>query len=584
MVVSSSDPYWGKYEGLVYHKLHDHKWTGLATRPYDYEDQWGTTRIVKPPSFAATLNFVACAAQAARLWEPYDSAYADKLLTAAKKSYQAYKDNFYEYKDSEATNEKSLYAPMDQAIGGGAYGDTNVKDDAYWAACELYLSTGDSTYYNDVKSYSDAFKVLTMIEGGENNGSFSSFNWGNTASCGSLSLLLNQDKLQPSEISTLTSSLQAAADAYVAKEEEQGYGIPYATAIFTDGVNIGYDENGKLIELDGYEWGSNSFVINNAIVMAYAYDATDDVKYLNGVSTAMDYLLGRNPISFSYVTGYGSYALQRPHHRYWSNELDPTFPEAPDGILSGGPGSGMQDPYIGGLGFKRGTLAPQRCYVDSIEAWSVNEVTINWNAPLVWVTSFLQDEANVSTEDKLVVKPSSISVAVGETEKLAPTINDSAVDATFSSSDDSIAKVAADGTVTGVAAGSATITVSAGGQTVTVKVTVTSSSNPTDPTNTTDPTKATDPTNSTGVNPSADTDPTSIANAHWGDTNVDGDVSVSDVVKLNTYLLNPTANPLSDQGFINANCMFDNAVDSNDSSLIMNYVAMVITYDKLGPQ
>ena len=61
--------------------------------------------------------------------------------------------------------------------------------------------------------------------------------------------------------------------------------------------------------------------------------------------------------------------------------------------MSGGPGSGMQDPYIGGLGYERGTLAPQRCYVDSIEAWSVNEVTINWNAPFAWVVSFLQDEA-----------------------------------------------------------------------------------------------------------------------------------------------------------------------------------------------
>ena len=91
MVVSSSDPYWGKYEGLVYHKLHDHKWTGLAVRPNDYESTWGTTRIVKPPSFAATLNFVACAAQAARLWEDIDPAYAKTCLDAAKKSYEAYK-------------------------------------------------------------------------------------------------------------------------------------------------------------------------------------------------------------------------------------------------------------------------------------------------------------------------------------------------------------------------------------------------------------------------------------------------------------------------------------------------------------
>ena len=47
--------------------------------------------------------------------------------------------------------------------------------------------------------------------------------------------------------------------------------------------------------------GSNSFVVNNAMVMAYAYDITDDVKYMNGVTTAMDYLFGCNPLSVSYA-------------------------------------------------------------------------------------------------------------------------------------------------------------------------------------------------------------------------------------------------------------------------------------------
>jgi endoglucanase len=29
----------------------------------------------------------------------------------------------------------------------------------------------------------------------------------------------------------------------------------------------------------------------------------------------MDYLLGRNPLAFSYVAGYGTHALRNPHHR-----------------------------------------------------------------------------------------------------------------------------------------------------------------------------------------------------------------------------------------------------------------------------
>jgi endoglucanase len=39
--------------------------------------------------------------------------------------------------------------------------------------------------------------------------------------------------------------------------------------------------------------------------------------------------------------------------------------------------------------------APQKCFIDNGEAWSANEVTINWNAPLAWVAAYL-DEAGKS--------------------------------------------------------------------------------------------------------------------------------------------------------------------------------------------
>lgn len=320
--------------------------------------------------------------------------------------------------------------------------------------------------------------------------------------------------------------------------------------------------------------GFDSFAVNNAIVMAYAYDITGDKKHIDGVSTAMDYVLGRNPLSVSYVTGYGSYHISRPHHRYWSNELDSTLPVAPDGVMSGGPGAGLQDPYIQALGFKRGTLASERCYVDSIEAWSVNEVTINWNAPFAWVVSFLQDEApNVSDsdEDKLVVTPSKVEIEVGETETLKPTVNGSAVDATFESSDDSVVTVDANGTITGVGEGTATITVTFGDKTATVNVTVTE-------VGTTD-----DTTESTGVTvPSFTGD---LDEVKYGDVNVDGFVDSSDIVTLNKYLLNNIAYPLkSDVAMENANCVYDTTIDTKDSVAIINCVLQIIEESDLGPQ
>jgi endoglucanase len=419
MIVDSKDPYWGKYAGMVYHKLHDHKWTGLATKAWDYEEEWGTTRIVKPPTYAATLNMAACAAQAARLWADYDADFAAECIEKAETAYSVAKKNYKAYADDTSN---PLYAPMDQAIGGGAYGDNYVEDDFYWAACELYLTTGDSSYYDDLSTYQNAdandkaFSLTTNLAGGENNGSFTSFNWGCTAGLGTLSLYLNEDKVKASDYAALKSSIVSAADEYVAEEASQGMGIPYHGATFTDPVNIGYDSNGNAIEVTGYEWGSNSFVVNNAIVMAYAYDATGDTTYINGVSEAMDYIFGRNGLGFSYVSGYGDYSMSNPHHRFWCNGVDSSFPMAPSGVMSGGPGAGMQDPYIGGLGYKRGTLANQKCYVDSAEAWSVNEVTINWNAPFAWVISFLEDAAPEVDEDSTTKATTSGDILWGDAD------------------------------------------------------------------------------------------------------------------------------------------------------------------------
>ena len=492
MMVKSGDPYWGKYEGMVYHKMHDHKWTGLAIHAWKYEGFDNCIRIVKPPTLAATYNLAATAAQAARLWKGIDDAFADECLAAAKKAYDAANKNFYAYSDAEATNPTSLYAPMDQAIGGGAYGDTYVEDDKYWAACELYATTGDNTYYNDLKSYSNtadksgndkAFSLTYTLGGGENNGSFSSFNWGCTAGLGTLSLYLS-DNTSAEDKAKIDESITKVADEYIKQMNSQGMGIPYKKATFTDGVNIGKDKNGKLIEITGYEWGSNSFVINNAIVMAYAYDSTKDIKYMNGAAEALDYIFGRNGLDFSYVSGYGTTSLTYPHHRFWAHGVDANFPLAPAGVLSGGPGAGMQDPYIGGLGYQRGTLANQKCYVDNAEAWSVNEVTINWNSPLVWMSAFMLDEA-----------------------------------------------AKADDTV--------------------------------------DPTKPTQPTTGDGKV------------TLWGDTNVDGEVTIADAVLIMQSLANADEYTITAQGQLNGDVV-DNGggITTVDALGIQSYIADIITADQ----
>ena len=50
------------------------------------------------------------------------------------------------------------------------------------------------------------------------------------------------------------------------------------------------------------------------------------------------------------------------------------------------------------------------------------------------------------------------------------------------------------------------------------------------------------------------------------------------------YLLNNEASALTAQGLVNANCNYDGFVDSTDSTLIMNYVGMLVESSNLGPQ
>ncbi|MBR3630135.1 MAG: glycoside hydrolase family 9 protein [Oscillospiraceae bacterium] len=346
----------GDYKDMAYHKIHDAKWSALGLDPANDVFE----RYLLPPSTAATLNLAACGAQAYRLWKDLDPDFAEKCLTAAKNAYAA------------AQKHPDVLAPNKEHGGGGAYGDSNVTDEFYWAACELFISTGDKAYYDDAKSSKNAFTITT-------DGVDGVFDWGGTAALGSLSLLLHQDAVSEKESASLRDSLTKTADVYVDYADSQGYGILYG----------GYTDKNDYIN---YVWGSNSFVVDDAVILAYAYDETKESKYLGGIVSAMDYILGRNALDFSYVTGYGSHSVQYPHHRFWAVTENPSFPKAPCGVLCGGPNSDIADPAIKATDCMHGETPAQLCYIDSNQAYSVNECAINWNAPLAWVTGYLCEQ------------------------------------------------------------------------------------------------------------------------------------------------------------------------------------------------
>ena len=105
--------------------------------------------------------------------------------------------------------------------------------------------------------------------------------------------------------------------------------------------------------------------------------------------TGFDYLLGRNALNHSYVTGYGEVSPQNTHSRWYAHELDPTLPHPPPGTLAGGANSGIQDPYAAS---KLAGCVAQFCYIDDIQSYSTNEEAINWNSALAWVSGFVAEQ------------------------------------------------------------------------------------------------------------------------------------------------------------------------------------------------
>ncbi len=338
--------------GMVHHKLHDLQWEGFPSLPpttfdNNLEFNDGNGRYVFPPSTAATYNLAATAAQCARIWRGTDDDFADTCLTAAITAFQAGQDN------------PIALAGNTPGVGGGNYDDTNITDELFWAAAELYITTGDDAYYQAMASTPH----LALFGG---VGKDSAMNWGDTATLGVLSLLANTIELP--EMATLRDQLIATADGYLATINSEGYRLP----------------------ISEYVWGSNSSVLNNAIVLAYAHNLTGDVAYLHGITESMDYLLGRNALAFSFISGYGARAMTNPHHRFWSNEPTNGHPAPPAGVMAGGPNAAPSDPTALETADLM-AVGTSRRYVDLRDSWSTNEVTINWNAPLVWVVAYLND-------------------------------------------------------------------------------------------------------------------------------------------------------------------------------------------------
>lgn len=318
-------------DGGVYHKLTTLNFAG-AVMPHEATAQ----RYVVQKSTAAALNFAAVMAVASRIYRDFP----EFVELSARYSQSAVSAWQWAQRNPDA-----IYR-QPQDVSTGEYGDEQLSDEQFWAASELFLLTGQQDYLDAMKQADAPISVPA---------------WPATSALGYISLVKNgQARLVAKDYESYRSALLGLADEIVQQHQASAYRVAMLTKDFV--------------------WGSNATAMNKAMILLQAYRVTRAEDYKIAANGLLDYVLGRNPTDYSFVTGFGYKTPMDIHHRqsYADKVADPV-----PGFLAGGPQPGKQDKcnYPSSL--------PAKTYVDDWCSYATNEVTINWNAPLVYVLAGL---------------------------------------------------------------------------------------------------------------------------------------------------------------------------------------------------
>lgn len=318
-------------DGGVYHKVTCANFPGFVMPEAETEEL-----IVTPVSTTATGDFAAVMAMASYIYADIDPDFATACYDAAVKA--------AEYLDAHPDFEGAVNP---DGIVTGEYPDTNDKDERCWAYAELFKASGDS-------KYDDAFCAL--IDGGVPCAN--DFGWQGVGAY--------------------------AGYAYLSAEKAKGKFYDAVLTSFMSGIPgvetaaAGDAYNSSLVE---YPWGSNMTIANNGMYLIL-YDVVKNTDEGDAVAREqLNYLLGTNGTSYCFLTGFGTQSPESPHHR----PTEATGIVVP-GMVAGGPNQNLEDPYASTV--LEGT-APALCYADNDQAYSLNEVTIYWNSPVVFLFAYV---------------------------------------------------------------------------------------------------------------------------------------------------------------------------------------------------
>ncbi len=332
--------------GSVWHKV-----TTFSHAPFIRPEDDTEELFLFDVSSLATADIAAVFALAFTIYKDYDISYANLLLERGLKAYKWLKENPNPllFKNAEGSNT-------------GEYPEPEDYSNRFWAACALYEATGNKEYYNDALLQKENIMNYdgTASEQGAHRNPLTCFGWADVAGLGSLSLFLrNEDN----DI------------CLIAKEQFLSEASRLKNNAAQNGFNL-------CMTKDDFIWGSNMELLKYLMILTIENKIKPDESNDALITSGLDYLLGCNSMDTSYVTSEGENAFKNPHLRPTFAANIPAWP----GLVSGGPNLGLQDEIASAL---PKDLPPMKCYTDHVQAYSLNEITIYWNSPLVFVLAGL---------------------------------------------------------------------------------------------------------------------------------------------------------------------------------------------------
>jgi endoglucanase len=314
-------------DGGVYHKLTSKKFSPFIMPHEDLSE-----RFVVMKTTNAALDFAGVMAQASRVYRELLPRFSEECLRAAVRAW-----------DWAARHPRTAYtAPPD--IKTGPYRTKSLEDECQWAAIELHITTGDSSYMRGV----DLEKLRCQVPA-----------WGEVGTLGVMSLLVHR------------------------REATRYAGLFRRYREFTDTLYRELQASAYKTCNKDFRWGSNADFLNQSMVFIVAHHAFADTRYLDAAAMNADYVFGRNPLNMCFVTGFGAKSPQNIHDRI---SVADNIPEPIPGMVVGG--ANPENVTDCGKG-QYPSLLPALCYLDGVCSYSTNEVAINWNAPLLFVASAL---------------------------------------------------------------------------------------------------------------------------------------------------------------------------------------------------